>query len=126
MSWTKEDANTEEWYARYPELESALNAQLAEYENCRRRNPTEQLRYLAGWDHVACPSCAEEARLTEQAGQTCPVLFAQVIAATSLKAIQDLFRVHSDTQCPDCRQSMKGKQGNPTIAGPLCGGGEAA
>jgi hypothetical protein len=67
--------------------------------NCWKKAP---LIWLADWGFWACEICAEECNLYEKAEHTCPVLFDQVIAAKSIREIQQIFNSH---KCED--HSMK-------------------
>lgn len=98
MSWSREEANEAAWYDRHPEYQPELPV----CANCRRPTPPEELTYLEEWNYMACPACAEEARLTEGAEWTCPVLFGQVIAAGGVKEIKELLEGHEGSQCAMC------------------------
>jgi len=61
--------------------------------NCSHR-PAEKLIWLYEWGYWACEKCAEEADLIAKAERTCPVLYQQVLNATSVREVQKLFREH--------------------------------
>src|SRR5215831_7280165 len=101
MSWSKEDANYEEWYERHPEFEPELPL----CDNCQRPTEPEELTDLG---FMACPACAEETRLIDEADQTCPVLYTQVMAATGVNVIRDLVKNHAALECPECKPTRMG------------------
>ena len=122
MSWSREEANAEDWYDRHPEYEPEL--QLC--ENCHRPTKQEELAYLDFW---ACPACAEETRLVDEADRTCPVLYSQIMAASGIKAIRELVKSHADAQCATCEVTRKnvGVEGEHSDPPPLVrSGAEAA
>ena len=81
-----------------------------ECQNCGR--PSEELVHLEEWNFMACPDCARECRLTEEAEKQCPALLSQVILAKGLREIEALVKAHPSSGCKLCGSSRKVIQSN--------------
>lgn len=81
---------------------------LEECQNCGRL--AEELVYLEGWDFRACPTCARECQLTDEAERLCPVLYGQLIRANGIREIETAFKAHPQSNCQHCRTRGKPMQ----------------
>ena len=74
-------------------------------QNCG--TPCEELVYLKGWDYKACPICARECQLIDEAERLCPELYGQIVQATGVREIEAVFQTHANSDCPHCRKTAQ-------------------
>ena len=89
MKWHDDDYTAEDKRDFY---EAASTSPLEECQNCGR--PCEELVYLESWKFRACPACAREAQLTDEAERSCPRLYEQIIQANGVREIEAVFKAH--------------------------------
>ena len=109
MKFYEEEYTTADKQAFY---ETVPTPELEQCQSCGRG--CEELIYLDGWDFRACPICARECQLTEQAERLCPVLYDQVIAANGVREIEAAFKAHSASTCAGCEPNRKSAQADRT------------
>src|SRR5215831_9414508 len=73
---------------------------LEQCQNCGRA--CEELTYLEDWRFRACPACARECQLTDEAERLCPALYDEVIRANGVREIETVFKAHSTSGCSQC------------------------
>lgn len=85
-------------------------------QNCGK--PCEELVYLKDWDYNACPICARECELIDEAERLCPELYSQIIRANGVREIEAVFQTHGTSNCPHCRAALKTIQAAKTASQP--------
>ena len=78
---------------------------LQECQNCGRA--CEELTYLEDWKFHACPACAHECQMTDEAERLCPALYDEVIRANGLREIDAVFKAHRNSGCTECGSERK-------------------
>jgi hypothetical protein len=109
MKFYEEEYNAADKQAFYETVPTRV---LEECQNCGRL--CEELVYLEGWDFRACPTCARECQLTDEAERLCPSLYEQVIRANGVREIEAVFKAHPGSQCPSCGVDRKQPQADQT------------
>ena len=112
MKFHEEEHNAADKQAFYETVPTPL---LEECQNCGR--PSEELVYLEDWKFRACPPCAHECQLIDEAERLCPALYDQVTRANGVREIEAVFKAHTDSGCSQCGPQRKKAQREMTGSG---------
>jgi len=105
MRFHEEEYNAADKQAFYDTVPTPVSEQC---QNCGRA--CEELIYLEGWKFRACPACARECQLTDEAERLCPALYDEVIRANGVREIEAAFKAHAASGCNECESGRKTAQ----------------